>query len=170
MKQAAQNSIADIKANLTIFTDGSTSGTQENGGAGFTIRMSDGEVVEEASYPAGKWCSSFSAECVAFLKALTWIRENEVPARETVLICSDSMSLAQSLDKGSWKDPDPWIKMIKEELHQLALRVTLLWVPSHCDLEGNERADELANMGTEMEQTETIINHKIVKAKIKNRK
>ena len=83
------------------------------------------------------------------------------------MIFSDSMSLAQSLDKGSWKDP--WIKMIKEELHQLAPKVTMLWVPSHCDLEGSERADELAHIGTGLEQTETIVMHKIVKAKIKSR-
>ncbi len=36
------------------------------------------------------------------------------------------------------------MKEIKEELHEMRTEVTLLWIPSHCDIEGNERADELA--------------------------
>ena len=60
--------------------------------------------------------------------------------------------------------------MIKEQLHELPPKIVLLWIPSHCDVAGNERADELARLGTEMEQDNTFITHKIVKAKIMNQK
>ena len=170
LKQATHNTIETIEANLVIYTDGSTSGTQENGGAGISIQTTSGEIVEELSYPAGEWCSSFTGECVAFYEAIKWIRANEVPEQETVLICSDSMSLAQALDNGSWKDQDPWIKLIKDEIHELLPKIILLWIPSHCDVAGNERADELARKGTELDQNETFVTHKIVKAKIKSRK
>ena len=46
----------------------------------------------------------------------------------------------------------------------------LLWIPSDCDVVGNEKADELARLGTEMDQDNTFITHKIVKAKIMNQK
>lgn len=170
LKQATHNTIETIEANLVIYTDGSTSGAQENGGAGISIQTTSGEIVEELSYPAGEWCSSFTGECVAFYEAIKWIRSNEVPEQETVLICSDSMSLAQALDNGSWKDQDPWIKLIKDEIHELLPKIILLWIPSHCDVAGNERADELARKGTELDQNETFVTHKIVKAKIKSRK
>ena len=135
-----------------------------------TIRDSNSNVIEESSHPAGALCSSYTGECVAFLEAIKWVRENEVPANEIVLICSDSMSLAQSLANNHWKDTDPWLKLAKEELCKTLPKVILLWIPSHCDVEGNERADALAGTGAKMNQKDTIVTHKIVKAKILNRK
>lgn len=137
------------------------------------IEDSEGNLVFEASFPAGAKCSSYTGESVAFLEAIRWIHEkgkekDEDPGK--VLICSDSMSLAQALDKNHWKDMDPWLKRIKEVLYELEPQVTLFWIPAHCNVEGNERADELARRGTEMNQDHTIVTHKIIKAKIKNRR
>ena len=67
-----------MEPNLTIYTDGSTSGEQENGGAGVTIWDSNDNVLEEISQPAGVLCSSNTGECVALLEAIKWIRDNEV--------------------------------------------------------------------------------------------
>ena len=170
LKELAMETINAITTDVTIYTDGSTSKTQQNGGAGLTIWDRSGNVLEEISLPAGAFCSSYTGECVAFLEAIRWARDNEVPERETVLICSDSMSMAQAMEKSHWKDMDPWIKQIKEVLFELLPRVILLWIPSHCDVDGNERADDLAKIGTMMEQKEVIVTHKIVKAKILNRK
>ena len=155
-----------------IYTDGSTSGDQTNGGAGVLVEDNHGFPISETSYPAGAYCSSFTGESVAFLEAIRWIKDNldNQPGPLKVLICSDSMSLAQALDKKNWKDIDPWIKDIKEMLHEMKTEVTLLWIPSHCDIEGNEVADELARQGTEMSQEEVVVTHKIIKAKIRNRR
>ena len=60
--------------------------------------------------------------------------------------------------------------MIKEQRHKLPPKIVLLWIPSHCDVAGNERADELARLGTEMDQNNTFITHKIFEAKIMNQK
>ena len=49
-------------------------------------------------------------------------------------------------------------------------RSHLLWIPSHCDIPGNERADALAKEGSELNQDNTPVTHKIVKSKIKARK
>ena len=129
-------------------------------------------VICEGSRPAGEYCSSYTGECVAFLHALEWIEGNELATGETgtILISSDSMSLAQSLRINNWKDKDPWLKLIKHTLCRLESKIIMLWIPSHCDIPGNERADELAKLGSNMNQEAIPVTHSIIKAKIKNRK
>ena len=99
-------------------------------------------------------CSSYTGECVALLEALEWITITAISEHRPikVLICSDSKSMAMSLQKNHWKDDDPWLKRIKEKIHQMQSEMTLLWIPSHCDINGNEIADELAKDGTTMDQ------------------
>ena len=155
-----------------VYTDGSTGGDQTMGGAGVLVEDNEGNLIHEMSFPAGTYCSSFGGESVAFLEAIRWIKANldtQLQASR-VLVCSDSMSLAQALDRNNWKDSDHWTKEIKEELHGMTTEVTLLWIPSHCDIEGNEKADELARVGTEMSQEGVVVTHKIIKAKIRNKK
>ena len=49
-------------------------------------------------------------------------------------------------------------------------KVILLWVPSHCDVAGNEVADKLADRGTKESQQEIPVSEKIMKARIRRRK
>ena len=123
------------------------------------------------SFPAGLMCSSYTGECVALLEALEWITITAISEHRPikVLICSDSKSMAMSLQNSHWKDDDPWLKRIKEKIHQMQSEMTFLCIPSQCDIDGNEIADELDKDGTTMDQSRTIVTHKIVKAKIKNR-
>ena len=155
-----------IDAEIRVYTDGSTDANQENGGAGVFIESREGATLYEASFPAGRYCSSYTGECVAALKALEWILHNPADS----LICTDSMSLQQALVINDWKDRDPWLKEIKSMLQRLQNRITVLWIPSHCDVHGNERADELAKLGSALNQEGVMVTHAIVKAKIKSRK
>jgi ribonuclease HI/exonuclease III len=165
--------IDSMTSDIHIYTDGSTNGQQQNGGAGVYIEVRplspNGEwtVLHEGSYPAGKMCSSYTGECMALLKALQWIADG-TPEPE-YLICTDSRSLHDSLLSNSWKDPDPWLKKIKATLQQIPSTITLLWLPSHCGTHGNERADQLANDGTRLSQADVPVIHAIVKAKIRAR-
>jgi len=99
-------------------------------------------------------------------------REKEQREREelVVLIATDSESLVNSLSNTSWKVKDEWLKLIKKMLAEIQSKITVLWIPSHCDNEGNERADELANRGRLKDQKEVPVTQAIVKAKIKARK
>ena len=172
LKTVSQEKIESYQVDYTIYTDGSTNDRQENGGAGYYAEDANGQAVANRSFPAGLMCSSYTGECVALLEALEWITITAISEHRPikVLICSDSKSMAMSLQKNHWKDDDPWLKRIKEKIHQMQSEMTLLWIPSHCDINGNEIADELAKDGTTMDQSRTIVTHKIVKAKIKNRK
>ena len=155
--------INSIESDCRIYTDRSTSGDQENGGAGIYVESMDGLVLMEEEAPAGKFCSSFSGECVALLRALEWIRGNQETFHR-ILIITDSKSLTEALRSNNWKDKDHWIKRIKSMLLTITAKVTLLWIPSHCDVEGNERADELAKGGSEKDQEDVHITAAIVKA------
>ena len=168
LREAANSKIAEYDVPVKIFVDGSTSGNQQNGGAGIFVTTEEEELHTE-SLPAGRFCSSFSAECCAFLRALTWIQQESHPA-QTVLVLTDSMSMTKAIEANDPKDNDPWMKQIKEAIIDTPNRIILLWIPSHCGVDGNEKADELADKGTLLDQTETIVTHSIIKAKIRNRK
>ena len=99
----AMEKIGTIHSDVRIFTDGSTGGDQTNGGAGVYIESNEGRIIHQASYPAGKLCSSYTGECVAMLEALKWLLENP----QTSLICTDSLSLHGALASNNWKDKDP---------------------------------------------------------------
>jgi ribonuclease HI len=83
LKRMTEEKIEEIGADLRIFTDGSTSGRQSNGGAGFVALDRNDNVVHEECKPAGKLCSSFDGECVAVLAALQWIK-NPQPVEASV--------------------------------------------------------------------------------------
>ena len=172
LKELTLKKIETFDPDYFIYTDGSTGGDQKDGGAGMYIEDRDRVTIEERSFPAGELCSSYAGECVALLEAIKWTQNADTQERQTlkVLICSDSRSMVDALRQNHWKDDDPWLKQIKELLYHLQAEVTLLWIPSHCDTEGNEKADDLAKLGTKMSQASTPVPHKIVKAKIKNRK
>ena len=171
LRKLAIDEIDKEDAYMKIYTDGSTDGRQENGGAGIFVEDRNGNVVEEMSEPAGSFCSSYGGECVAMLHSLRWIAKEEESWGEVtkVLICTDSRSLTEALDNRCWKDPDYWLKEIKKELLNIKSKITLLWIPSHVNIPGNDRADELADRGTKMNQEDIPITHSIIKARIKKR-
>ena len=100
------------------------------------------------------------------LRTMEWLQENP----QTSLICTDSLSLHSALSDNNWKDKDPWLKEIKKILFNLSHSTTILWVPSHCGIPGNGRADELAKAGSELPQDGIPVIHQIIKAKIKSRR
>merc|ERR1712159_549095 len=76
LARMAELKIADIDADVEVYTDGSTSGSQKNGGAGVFIQDREGNTLLEDAKAAGELCSSYDGECVALISALEWI-END---------------------------------------------------------------------------------------------
>ena len=119
-----------------------------------------------AQYPAGELCSSFQAECIAMEKALDWVAEN---AGDCAVI-TDSKSMWMALKSDNWKEKDHHLAEIKNKVNEISSKITLLWVPSHCKIPGNDRADELANQGAKLDQQGVPVSCKIVKARIRRKK
>jgi ribonuclease HI len=163
----AMEKIRSVDCAVHIYTDGSTSTNQEGGGAGVYAEDDEGNVLLRESFPAGAYSSSYSAEAVAMLQAVQWVEET---APRSCLICTDSMSLVDAIEKNNWKDPDECLKKIKTTISRLTTQITLLWIPSHCGIRGNEEADDLAKHGSDMAQDNVPVSHKSVKARIKARK
>ena len=169
LRRMTETRIAEIDADVEIYTDGSTDGMQRNGGAGVFIQDKEGKVLLERAKPAGRLCSSYDGESVACLEALKWIQENGTVGLKYAIF-TDSLSLVTAIKSNSWKDSHEWMCAVKKSLQNIKHKVMLCWVPSHCDTFGNDKADRLADEGAKMPQNNVPVTFNITRAKIKAEK
>ena len=166
LRARATEKIESLKCEYTVYTDGSTDHNQENGGAGVYIEDNCTGVRHEMMFPAGRLCSSFGAECLAMVEAVRWLTKNP----GTAVICTDSLSMHSALMKNDWRNNTNLIVEIRNLMPSTNGKISLLWIPAHCDLPGNEVADDLAKRATVLQQGETPVSYAIAKARIKRRK
>ena len=83
-----------------------------------------------------------------------------------MVLLTDAKSVLQALENSKKTDYNN-LKKALMDLQTSAQEVVLQWIPGHCNIFGNEVADELAKKGSELEQihqdlnlneTKTIIN------------
>lgn len=125
-----------------FFTDASKLSPQ--GSVGWSIFHENSKVSFMFKSPSQ--ASVFSGECLAIKYCISFILENEISHS---LIFSDSLSSLQSVlsNPFSPKNRSEIVFDIKNLLHQCHinnLTVTLVYIPSHCGIFGNENADHLA--------------------------
>jgi ribonuclease HI len=149
-----------------VWSDGSAEAGVTSGGGGATVCLPSGEV-QDVCVPAGAHCSSTRAELVALRAALEMVTEllplvePDGGEREPVVICSDSMAALTMLSGGAAAQRSLLGIQIWTLLLELADRrrpVHLQWVPAHCGLPGNERADELAQEASALPQLDTPVD------------
>jgi ribonuclease HI len=137
-----QNSLKEIRKypfHFHMYTDGSKIKKR----VGYGIWSEEFEV----SGRLRNHSSIFSAEAYAIMEA---IKKGNKHIAENILIISDSLSVLKSIQKYDHKET--LIRGIKIELNKTEKNYTFLWIPSHIQLNGNERADELAKEGIDEEQ------------------
>ena len=137
---------------IHVYTDGSAINAVTNGGAGILIKYPGGNF-DTNSLPTGKHCTNYKAEMDALMQAITMVRDTEDTC-EQVVIFTDALSVLQALENG--KCPD-----LTEALQELCRRrkTILQWIPAHCGICGNERADELAKLGSKKPQSENAVTY-----------
>ena len=130
----------DVRQGSTIFyTDGSKMDNAT--GAGIT-----GPGIN-ISIPMGRWPTVFQAEIYAILECVrVCLARNYRYAN--ICIFSDSQAALNALKSFQCRSKLVWECI--QSLSQLCQRnqVNLYWVPGHCGVEGNEKADTLARLGS----------------------
>ncbi|BFY97175.1 hypothetical protein BsWGS_00215 [Bradybaena similaris] len=71
-----------------------------------------------------------------------------------VVIFTDALAVLQALKSGKLSHLRSVLDKVSERY-----KVTLQWVPSHCGVPGNERADSLAKKGGECEQPDNEVTY-----------
>ncbi|KAE9528623.1 hypothetical protein AGLY_012198 [Aphis glycines] len=104
-------------------------------------------------------CSIYTAEAIAILKTVEYVSLNHDHdnLRKNNLILSDSLSTLISL-KNTFNTTDI-AKLILQKISQASktgIKIALIWIPGHSDIEGNEKADQEAKKAAECTDTPTL--------------
>lgn len=136
-----------------IFTDGS----KTEFGTAFAVVDENGSTVCKGLL--AHFCSVFSAEAIAILRAIQLANNKEI------IICTDSLSAISAIK--NINNNTPVIKSIRDKLIANENQLKLLWVPGHAGIKGNEDADMTAKAAvTEPLLTHSTFNKKDIKRNI----
>ncbi|XP_032685833.1 uncharacterized protein LOC116850995 [Odontomachus brunneus] len=108
------------------------------------------------SIPLGWLATVFQAEVMAILRCAETLAVND-SANQHFYIFSDSRAAIHALAKTTTESAVVWDCM--QALARLgeSNKITLVWIPGHQGFLGNEIADELAKLGTQMDPATQIV-------------
>jgi ribonuclease HI len=146
---------------VRVYTDGSAQNAVRNGGAGVYIEYPH-KPRDTIRTPTGKFCNNYDAEIQA-IRVATEKLLNSNPGPQPAVFLTDARSVLQALQSGKLPDLQ---KLLTELSSQC--RVTMQWIPSHCGIPGNEKADQLAKEGAAENQPDVPITYHQKKQMIKS--
>ncbi|XP_060604706.1 ribonuclease H-like [Ruditapes philippinarum] len=128
-----------------IYTDGSATAAIKDGGAGIYIQHTNGKS-DTVSVATGKYCTNYKAEYEAIMTALKVIEESPEDCPQIVIL-TDALSVLQALEHHQL----PELSEVLSRMSQTR-QIARQWIPAHCGIPGNEKADKLAKLGAEGDQ------------------
>jgi ribonuclease HI len=138
---------------VKIYTDGSKQLGGETGTAIFSKDLNIGIIKR----PPNTY-SIFSAEALALLSALQYVKDREI--KDPVLICTDSKSILSTLANIKSTNSKNFIvtdiRHLLQESTSTGQQIKLVWIPSHIGLQGNEAADKLAQLSCRSDIVEAL--------------
>ena len=143
LKSESLNHISEHSSSYIIYTDGSKTNS--------SVGCSAVGVDREIGLKLPPNISNYSAELLAISKAIDLGNNSESP---TIVIITDSKSSIFAIRK--IYPENCIVQEIHTKLHASGKTFHLCWVPSHCGIPGNERADRLAK---ETSENLTVITH-----------
>ena len=130
----------DLRPGSIIFyTDGSKMNNRV--GAGVT-----GPGID-LSVPMGQWPTVFQAEVQAILECSEICLRRKY-RHSNICMMSDSQAALKALKSATCTSKLVWECVQSLQTLGCNNQVDLYWVPGHCGIDGNERADELARLGS----------------------
>jgi ribonuclease HI len=139
LKLVALDLISRYNTRIHIYTDGSKA--LDIVAAAFTIPSLD----IDKKFRLCNNSSIYAAELTAIIEAITWIINTEDYKNCQFVIFSDSLSVLTSIKENKCSSRPNLFNELHLQLNQIdPNRINMVWIPSHVDLTGNERADKLA--------------------------
>jgi len=156
-KMLALEVISRYESSLAVYTDGSKDESSRTG-ASFHIpeaKISKGLRLTEK-------ISVYATELTAIKISLEWIIKNKtaecLQGNRNITIFTDSLSSVQSLEAKSSKSRPDLINEIFLLKQRIQNSITVVWIPSHVDIQGNEAADRLAKDALKNESIDLNVN------------
>ena len=138
-----------------VFTDGSAEGGVYRGGSAAVIvtgTVDSFRVVDVRRERGAVYTSSFVEEVAALRLAVEWLVDHLGDQVGRYLVASDSQSVLSAVCNGSLNSHQT-LGDLKLLLQKVKGEVVLQWVPGHCGLAGNERADQEARRAASTDPT-----------------
>ena len=131
-----------------VYTDGSAEEAVRKGGAGIYIQYPEGRE-ERICLATGLYSTNYKAEAEA-LKVAAAHMEASPQASNNIVFLTDALSVLQALQSNRNSE----LNSLSSTLASLCRNhvVVLQWIPSHCNVHGNETADSLAKEGSTQAQ------------------
>ena len=166
LKSLAAETIDTYPNTMThVYIAGSALNAVEQAGYGLTIQYPDA-TRKDISEACGQHCNNYDAELKAIRSALQIISEDcdnpNPPCVNNIVIFTDSQSAIQAIAQMQHhKQPIVTdILTTANKLHnQNDVETSIQWIPGHCDIPGNDRADTLARQGTSKTQHDEQISY-----------
>ncbi|GFS24433.1 Gag-Pol polyprotein [Elysia marginata] len=155
-----------------IHADGSAFKSTINGGYGVRIQYPE-KTKEELSESCGSNCSNYEEEAFAIEAAvfqLTSVFSLYPKKTQNIVIFSDSKSVLKALQNESLQNSSlkSLFLTIDSFLKTYDVNLTLQWIPGHCNITGNERADILAKKDPTAQQQNTTTSFRTAQQIIQN--